>query len=79
MAIDGAGNPEIEQRRLQGDDPPDQHQQADPHDQRQTETDFPGPGLLVSGQFVRQNGDKHQIIDAEYDFENHESDKRDPG
>ncbi len=71
--------PEVEQRRLQGYDPTDQHQQADSHDQRQHQADPAGLRLLVDRQLVRQDRDEYEIVDPEHDFEDDESDEREPG
>ena len=53
-----------EQRFGQSHEPRQAHQQQHAGDQRQTEPEPPGPGLLGGRQFARQDRDEDDVIDA---------------
>jgi hypothetical protein len=66
-----AAHPEIEQRRAQGHQPADEHQQAMRMSSAATAR-FGAPLLLLRRQLVRKNRDEDEVVDAEHDLEQHE-------
>ncbi len=59
----------LEQRLGQGHHPRDARQQAKAHDQRQRQADDARLVALFRGQFVGQDGDEHQVVDAQHQFQ----------
>ena len=47
--------------------------------EREQEADPPGLLLLFGWELVRQDGDEHQVVDAEHDLEQDERDEGGPG
>ena len=68
-----------EHRRRQLDDDRDGGKQHQPHDQRRRDAQLPGAGPLRLRQFVGQDRDEDQIVDAEHDLQHHQRQQRDPG
>ena len=67
-----------EERFGQRDHPGDDGQQAQSHDQRQRETNQARFITLFWRQFVRENGDKHQVIDTENNLQHHQREQSHP-
>ena len=63
---------DAEQRCGQGYHPGDHRQQAQTHQQRQRQADNARLIALLRRQFVGQNGDEHQVVDAQHDFQHHQ-------
>ncbi len=59
----------MEKRFGQADQPAYREQKSNPHEHRQSETDLSGFPLILLGEFVCQDGNKDDIIDAEDDLE----------
>ena len=68
-----------EDRLHQTDQPGDDRQQGQTHDQRQADTDAPHLLPLMLGQFVRQDRDEDQVVDAEHDLHHDEGHQCSPG
>ncbi|MNC48057.1 hypothetical protein D3C75_971510 [compost metagenome] len=69
----------LEQRRSEGHHPRDTGQQAQAHDQRQRQADHPRTVALMGRQFIGEDGDEHQVIDTQYQFQHNQRGKAQPG
>ena len=58
------------QRLRQGHHPGDHRQQPQAHHQRQRQADQSRFIALLRRQFVRQDGNKHQVVDTEHNLQN---------
>ena len=54
-------------------------EQGQAHDQRHADTDAPRLGPVLLGQFVGEDRDKDQVIDAQHDFHHDQGGQGDPG
>jgi len=75
ILIGRADDPQVEHGRGQADDPGDHRQQHQPHPQRQANADPARLLPLMFGQFVRQDRNEHQIVDAQHHFHHHQRDE----
>ena len=58
----------VEQWLGQGHHPGNRGQQNQPHTQGQNQADDTACITLFRGQFFRQNGNKNQVVDTQYNF-----------
>ncbi|MNO96195.1 hypothetical protein D3C76_878590 [compost metagenome] len=70
---------DLNDRRGQLDDECNGTQQAQSQDQRHADTDTPSLLPMLLGQFVGQDRNEDQVIDAEHDFHHHQGGQGDPG
>ena len=70
---------DFEQRLRQRDHPRDAGQQAQAHDQGQRQADDSGTVALLRRQFVGEDGDKHQVINTQYQFQHNQGQQAEPG
>ncbi|MCY1442646.1 hypothetical protein D9M71_590230 [compost metagenome] len=70
---------DLDQRLGQGHQPGDAGQQAQAHDQRQRQAEQPRAVTLMGRQLVRQDGDEHQVVDAQDDFQDDQGQEAQPG
>ncbi|CPJ10356.1 Uncharacterised protein [Bordetella pertussis] len=71
--------PHREQRRGQRHHPGDAGQQAQPHQQGQRQAYHARAVALVRGQLVGQDGDEHQVVDAQHDLQHDQGRQPQPG
>ncbi|MCY1433335.1 hypothetical protein D9M71_493620 [compost metagenome] len=69
----------LEQRAGQGHQPGHAGQQAQAHQQRQPQTDQPRAVALLGRQLVGKDGDEHQVVDAQHDFQDDQGQQPHPG
>ncbi|MNV36233.1 hypothetical protein D3C71_1277030 [compost metagenome] len=69
----------LDHRRGQLDNERDGAEQAQSQDQRHADTNAPRFLPVLLGQFVGQDRDEDQVIDAEHDFHHHQGGQGDPG
>ena len=60
------------------DEPGDDGEQAKTHDHGERQADKAGFVTLVRGEFVRQDGDEDQVVDAKDDLEHDKGEQADP-
>jgi len=70
---------DLEQRFGECDQPGDARQQAQAHHQRQAQADDARAVALLRRQFVRQDRDEYQVVDAQDDFQDDEREQAQPG
>ena len=68
----------VEERRGEPNHPGQATQQQDAGDERETQAGLPGFGLLGLGQLARQNGNEHDVINAQNDLEHRQGEQTDP-
>ena len=68
----------VEERRGEPNHPGQAAQQQYAGDQRKCQTGLPGFGLLGLGQLARQDGNEHDVINAQYDLEHRQGEQTDP-
>jgi hypothetical protein len=69
----------LEQRLGQGHHPGNTGQQAQAHDQRQGQADHPRAIALMGRQFVGENRDEYQVVDAQNQFQDDQGRQAEPG
>ncbi|MNC69552.1 hypothetical protein D3C75_1202560 [compost metagenome] len=69
----------LDHRRRQLNDERDGAEQAQAQDQRHADTDAPRLLPMLLGQFVGQDRNEDEVIDAEHDFHHYQGGQGDPG
>ena len=75
----GALDAKVEDRRGEADDPADGGQKGQTHDQGQANPDTACALAMFGGQFVRQDRDEDQVVDAQNHLHHHQGDQSRPG